>query len=109
MPVSSLVSHFGDSAGTHFGTLREVWVFGEESHWLPGLRGPGGLGSENPKQLPSDFPQHLGILPLTPATSHCLSHLMESLDFLVQVKIWGHSLDHLVKVPFWVTELGLKK
>ena len=62
MPVSSLVSYFGDSAGTHFGTLREVWVFGGESHWLSGLRGPGVLVQRIPSSCQvislGDSPPH---------------------------------------------------
>ena len=68
---------------------------------------PRGFGSENPKQLPSHFTW--GFSPSLLALLIVFSHLMESLHFLVQVKIRGHSLGHLVKVPFGVTELDLKK
>ena len=58
-------------------------------------------------QLPSDCTW--GFSPLAPGTSRRLSRLIESLRFVIQVKIPVHDLGRLVKVPFWVTELCLKK
>ena len=68
---------------------------------------PQEFGSENPKQLPSDFTW--GFSPSLPHTSRHLSRLIESLCFVVQVKTLGHDLGRLVKVPLCVTEPGLKK
>ena len=53
--------------------------------------------------VPGDSP------PLAPGTSCRLSRLIESLRFVIQVKIPVHDLGRLIKVPFWVTELCLKK
>ena len=63
MLVSFLISYFGDSTRTDFGTLQEIWVFGKESHWLPELRSPRDSDLENPKQLPSDFTWGLSASP----------------------------------------------